>query len=310
MSESLYTCLCLGVTPGQGCGNDGIGGDNTGVFLNVPKSVVDSQFQPDRTPNRTGWVAVQQESYTPFSATLQLVRMLAAKGILSGDEPYDVFNQSTPIRVRHGDGGDFTCLCMGVNPGQGCGNAGIGGDNAGVFIDVSQNQLDSGFHPDRTPNRTGWVAVKQASYSPFAVLLQLVQRLASGGVLEGDEPYDVFNRSTPIRVRQGGGGNFTLLCMGVAPGQGCGNGGIGGDNTGVFVNVSQSQIESGFHPNRTPNRTGWVAVEQEAYIPYSVLLQLTQILVSKGHLSADQPYDVFNESAPVRVRRWEPVAAV
>lgn len=55
--------------------------------------------------------------------------------------------------------------------------------------------------------------------------------------------------------------------MGVTPGSGCGNDAVGDDFTGVFVNVSQANLDGTVHPTRTPSRTGWVSVGNAPYIP-------------------------------------------
>lgn len=303
MSEN-YTCLCLGVTPGQGCGNDGVGDDFTGIFVNVSQGTLDQYFHPDRAPNRSGWVAVKDAPTAALSAIAVLVTKLAAKGVLKGTEPYDVFNTARPPMIRTGSGGDNTCLCLGVTPGGGCGNDGIGGDYLGIDLNVTQAQLDGGYHPDRAVPRTGWVAVKNQPTAALSVLLQVVNLLAHKGVLQGSDAFDVFNNSNPSMVRQIGGGDNTCLCLGVTPGGGCGNDGIGGDYLGIDLGVTQAQLDGNYHPDRVSPRTGWVAVHNDPNAALAVLAVLVTVLSKHGTLTGTEPWDVFNKSAPVRIRTW------
>lgn len=303
MSDT-YTCLCLGVNPGAGCGNNGVGDDFTGVFVNVSQGTLDQYFHPDRAPDRTGWVAVKDAPQAALAAIAVLVTKLSAKGILRGTEPYDVFNNARPSMIRQGQGGDNTCLCLGVTPGSGCGNDGIGGDYLGIDLGVTQQQLDSGYHPTRATPRTGWVAVKNQPTAALSVLLQLVNVLAHKGVLQGAEPYDVFNTAKPSMVRQIGSADNTCLCLGVSPGGACGNDGIGGDYLGIDLGVSQQQLDNGYHPTRPHPRTGWVAVHNDPNAALAVLAVLITVLSKHGTLAGNEPWDVFNNSAPVHIRTW------
>ena len=193
---------------------------------------------------------------TPIPAPAATATPVPTTDPTTGDVVQQPASQSSG-QVTQGQGGEFMALCLGINPGSGCGNGGQEGGYGDVILNVPQGQLDSDFLPNQTAPRTGWVAVEQVSYTPMIVLLQLVKTLTDKGHLTGDEPYNVFNNATPVRVRQGQGGQFTTLCLGVSPGSGCGNG-IGGDNTGVFINITQDQLDTGFYPTRPEPRSGWV----------------------------------------------------
>ena len=193
----------------------------------------------------------------------------------------------------------YTTLCLGVTPSYGCGNDGVDSPNSSIFINVTQEALDSRFFPTRTPYRTGWVAVAQEFHSSYAVILQLVRMLTRKGVLTGRESYDVFNKAMPKRIGQGKGGAFITLCLGATLRRGC----INDKDYEIFVNVTQTELDNDFYPHRTPDRTGWVVVHPEAYMPYAILLWLIQLLVKKGILTGDDPYHIFQQADSVRVHQ-------
>ena len=296
VAQSAFTCLCLGVSPGAGCGNNGVGDNFTGVFLNVTQSALDTEFFPTRTPNRSGWVSVPPGRSGPVAVLARLVALLTTKGILTGTDPFDVFTKSPPSEIRSMSGtGTRTCLCLGVSPGTGCGNNGIGDNFSGVFTNITQAEVDSGFHPTRVPSRTGWVTVGSSAYIPLEVLL--VTLLTNKNRLAGDEPFKVFNQAMSGRVREGSGGPTTCVALGSPVGQACTT--MGGGFGDVVVNVATADVSALYQPG--PG-TGWATIAQADHSVLSATLQLVNTLFQKGVLAGSEPYDVFNNAAAFGVR--------
>jgi hypothetical protein len=292
----LYTCLCLGGAPGGPCGNNGIGGDYTDVFLNVTQQNIGS-FSPTRTAGgRTGWVAAPPGAAGELAVLAQLLAKLTSKSVLATADAFAVLMKSQPFEVRPGAGGPFTCLCLGTAPGGGCGNNGIGDNFSGVFTGVSQQQLDANFSPTRTAGgRTGWVAVGTADYAPLEVLLQLVTALAQHGTLTGTEPWDVFNNAMTARLSAGAGGATTCVALGAPVGQATTT--MSGRFGDVVLDVTAAELP-GYQAGPA---SGWAAVAQQPYSVLSALLQLAFLLAEKNILTGTQPYDIFNNATASRV---------
>lgn len=297
---ALYTCLCLGTPPGTYCGNAAIGDNFDGVALNVTQDQRDASYSPLRTaataPGRTGWVAVPPGSGGEIAVLAQLTAKLTAKGILSATDASGTFMNSQPFQVRDlGAGGPFTCLCLGVAPGQGCGNDGVGDNYGGVFVNVTQAALDGEFHPARTPSRTGWVSVGNAPYIPLEVLLQIVAALSRAGTLTGEEPFDVFNHSMSVSITIAGDGPQTCVALGAPIGSGTTTkGGHFGD---VVVGVASADLDS-YQPGQG---SGWATITHQPYSLFSAILKLVTLLAGKNILTGTQPYDVFNNATAWRV---------
>ena len=297
---ALYTCLCLGTPPGSGCGNGAIGDNFDGVSLNLTQSQRDASYVPLRPaatpPGRTGWVGVPPGTGGEVAVLGQLAALLATKGILSPTDPFGIFMNSQPAEVRDfGSGGPFTCLCLGVTPGQGCGNGGIGDNFSGVIVNVAQTDLDNDFHPTTAPSRTGWVSVGTAPYIPLEVLLQLVMVLSQNGTLTGDEPYDVFNQSMSVTISTVGDGPDTCVALGAPIGSGTTT--MGGHFGDVVVGIAAANLAS-YQPGAP---SGWASIGQQPYSVYSAILQLVSLLAQKNILTGTQPYDIFNNAAAWRV---------
>ncbi|MCW2930953.1 MAG: fibronectin type protein, partial [Actinomycetia bacterium] len=189
------TCLCMGTSPEGPCGG-GLPDPFSTVYTSVTPEELTEKFQPPAPAARTGWLAVDtSQAYNPLEVLLQLVTLLAAKKILTGSEPYDVFNKAMNNDIRDGVGGSTTCVALGAPVGQGCRTmTGTVGD---VWINVSDKDRDSLFHPG--PG-SGWTTMSPEDNAILNVILQLVVLLFKKKVLTGDEPYNVFNNAHPSSV--------------------------------------------------------------------------------------------------------------
>jgi hypothetical protein len=293
----VFTCLCLGVTPGLGCGNVGVGDNFTGVYLNATQKSLDTEFFPTRGPSRSGWVAVPPGRAGQVAVLAQLVAALSANGVLTGTEPFDVFAKSVPSAVRNTEAaGNFTCLCLGTAPGGDCGNNGIGDNFSGVFVNVTQADLDANFHPTRAPSRSGWVSVGNAPYIPLEVLLQLVTLLAKNGKLTGTAPYDVFNQTVSVHISAGSGGSTTCVALGAPIGKAT------QPKKGNFGDVVSDVAPIDLPGYQVGPKSGWASIGQADYSVLSAILQLVTLLSQKGVLTGTQPYDVFNNATAYQVR--------
>lgn len=92
----------------------GAGGPSTCIYVGSPFGSVDSgaatrfgdlvlSVAADQVASTytqaNGWLAVDQQPWTSLVALLQLVKILASQGVLSGSEPYDIFNLAAPVKV-------------------------------------------------------------------------------------------------------------------------------------------------------------------------------------------------------------------
>ena len=127
---------------------------------------------------------------------LQLVTLLAKKGRLTGDEPFNVFNQTMSASVREGAGGPVTCVALGSPVGQNCQT--MGGKFGDVVVNVPDADISASYQPGPV---TGWATIGQAGYSVLSATLRLATVLFQKGVLTGSEPFDLFNNATAIRIR-------------------------------------------------------------------------------------------------------------
>lgn len=183
-------CLCMGTSPGGACGG-GLPDPFGTVYRNVTQQELAERFQPPAPAARTGWVAVDvSQDYNPLEALLQLVTRLAAKKVLAGAEPYDVFNLATQSSFRAGAGGTTTCVALGSPIGQGCSS--VPGKVGDVAINVSDQELQSSYRPGLA---SGWAAMSGQDDAVLSVVLGLVSRLFERQVLTGSEPYDIFTNA-------------------------------------------------------------------------------------------------------------------
>jgi hypothetical protein len=191
----LLETACLGIEPGGACGAGGTDASFGTIYLGVSQSDVNTKFMPTRTtPSRTGWVSVFDLSYGALEVMLQLATLLAKKGTLAGNEPYDIFNQAMAVRISTGASGSMTCLALGSPVGQGTRT--MNGRFGDVVAAVTPDELAQ----YQVGPASGWAALRQ-DYAPVdAVLVQLVALLARKGVLTGTEPYDVFNNATADNI--------------------------------------------------------------------------------------------------------------
>jgi hypothetical protein len=283
-----FTCLCMGTSPGQSCGNGGIPGAWTDVVTKVSQQRLDTGFYPAREPQRTGWVAAPPGDAGAAAVLTWLILDLAQAGFISGADAFAMF--TPPASVSGGTGG-LTCLCLGTTPGGTCGNGGQAGSFTSVVTGVAQASADSQFRPAQSGPRTGWVALPDQPWTVLEVIAQLVTLLSGQGKLGTTMPWDVFRKSLQTVIRTGAGGPATCVALGAPLGARCTTmGAAAGD---VVVSVSQAELSSLYRPGAS---TGWASFGPNGHTALSVLLRLVAQLAGKGVLTGSQPYDIFNRA--------------
>jgi hypothetical protein len=189
-------CMCLGMTPGGGCGNGSTSGYNADVWTHLTQAQVDA-FAPTRSASRTGWVIVGSDPYDPLEVMLQLVMTLGKPGKLGGSTSmsWDIFNASTNVKVTADPGGgSTTCLALGTPVGYPCKT--MGGQAGDVAVNLTPATL-AAYQPGQA---NGWAAIQQDPLSVLAALLHLVTTLWGKGILSGTQPFDIFNNARPAII--------------------------------------------------------------------------------------------------------------
>jgi hypothetical protein len=189
-------CMCLGMTPGGGCGNGSTSGYNADVWTHLTQAQVDA-FAPTRNASRTGWVVVGSDPYDPLEVMLQLVMTLGKPGKLGGSTSmsWDIFNASTNVKVTADPGGgSTTCLALGTPVGYPCKT--MGGQAGDVAVNLTPATL-AAYQPGQA---SGWAAIQQDPLSVLAALLHLVTTLWGKGILSGTQPFDIFNNARPAII--------------------------------------------------------------------------------------------------------------
>lgn len=176
------TGLCLGTQFGGSCGNGGVEGNFGAVVLQIK---FPEDYSPWQTPFKYGWVVTYPDEYTPLMFLLQLVRVLYDASVLSGTEPYDLFDQTMSVRLTAGAGGPNICLALGAPVGQA--TTTMGGHFGDVVTDVSAIELAA----FQAGAGSGWASIERYDYSFEFAVLQLIALLTRRGVLGGSAPYDV-----------------------------------------------------------------------------------------------------------------------
>lgn len=284
--QNGYTCMCLGTTPGAGCGNNGNPGGFTEIDLKVSQQRLNTGYYPTRTAQRTGWVAVPPGKTGQVAALGLLVGELASLGFLTVAEAFAVFGPAAQVQVM--GGGTAICMCVGTTPGNACGNGGLALPFNAMMTAVPQSWVDTHLKPTQATPRTGWVEITDDDFAPLEVMLQLVTLLAPK--LGSTLPWDVFNKSMSVPIGTGSGG--TTTCFGLGNPVGTAPTTMNGRYGQVVVNVSATEI-NGYDIGQ---RSGWVAIGQDDYALPAALVRLVGVLGQKGILSGTQPYDVFNNA--------------
>jgi len=184
------TCLCLGMTPGGGCGNGATGAYTGEIWTGLSQSIVDGSFRPANTNPRTGWVVVDSGPYDPLEVMLQLAGVLGGQGKLGPTSSWDVFNNTTSVKITADTGGGgTTCLALGAPVGSPCKT--MNGKAGDIAVNLTSGTL-AAYQPGAS---SGWAAIGQAPYSVETALLRIVVILANKGILSGSQPYDIFNNA-------------------------------------------------------------------------------------------------------------------
>lgn len=100
-------------------------------------------------------MAFPEQPSTPLPAVARLVTLLAKKGRLTGEEPYEMFDRALAANMRRGAGGTTACLALGMPIGRECrtGNGKCGD----IVLDMSPAEVAE-LRPGLS---SGWVAVEQ-----------------------------------------------------------------------------------------------------------------------------------------------------
>ncbi|MFI9553476.1 fibronectin type III domain-containing protein [Nonomuraea endophytica] len=190
-----YTTLCLGTTPGGACGAGTPHAEFGGVIQGVTGGQLDELYAIFRA-ERSGWVGAVTAPNGALDAILQLDVLLTAKGILTGNAPYQVFNGSLTVPFAREGTGPQVCVAFGTATNL-TGTA-LPGARGSVVFGVTDERV-----PIYTPTaqNKNWLAFPNTPTLPLTLLLRLVRLLFDRGVLTGTEPYDVFNtRAAPPPV--------------------------------------------------------------------------------------------------------------
>ncbi|MFI6318738.1 hypothetical protein ACIBG8_14520 [Nonomuraea sp. NPDC050556] len=182
-----YTTLCLGTTPGGACGAGTPHAEFGGVIQGVTGGQLDELYAIFRA-DRSGWVGALTAPNGALDAILQLDVLLTAKGVLTGNAPYQVFNGSLTAPFAREGAGPQVCVAFGTATNL-TGTA-LPGARGSVVFGVTDERVP--IYMPSAQNRN-WLAFPDTPTLPLTLLLRLVRLLSDRGVLTGTEPYDVFN---------------------------------------------------------------------------------------------------------------------
>jgi hypothetical protein len=181
--------MCLGTPPGESCRRPGPAGGFGATAAGVAPGDFARTFHPGVVSGATGWVAIDPAT-SGLAVLLRLAGTLAAKGKLTGDQPWRVFTDSLAVSVGSGSGGDACCVRIGSPVGTATGPGAKVGD---VMVGVSDAERAGPYAP-----ADGWAALPAGEASVYQSILMLVLTLIYDDVLTGPEAFALFDQAAGL----------------------------------------------------------------------------------------------------------------